>query len=358
MDAFRFESWLWLIALPLVCGLVWLRNRRRFQPSAVFSSIADLKSIPRTSLQRLKRVLPLIYTLGLVLIVVGLARPQAGQSESQIKGSGIAIELVLDISGSMEALDFQLQGKDVNRISAVKHVVGEFIQGNRKLGLAGRKDDLVGLVAFGGFADSKCPLTLDHGALVDIVKGLEVPKAIRDRQGRVINEEMLKEELATAIGDGVALGIARLRDANAKSKVMVLLTDGDSNAGSVDPREAANIAKELGIKVYTVGIGRNGIVPVPQEDSFGRRVLVPAQFRVDEELLREIADVTGGLYFNASNSDGLAKVYAQIDNLEKSEFEESKFTQYTELYRWFAGSGLIVVLLIHVLWETRFRSLP
>ena len=122
----------------------------------------------------------------------------------------------------MEALDFQLQGKDVDRITAVKHVVSEFIQGNRKLGLAGRRDDLVGLVAFGGFADSKCPLTLDHGALVDIVKGLEVPKAIRDRQGRVINEQMLKEELATAIGDGLALGIARLRDAQSKSKVMVV----------------------------------------------------------------------------------------------------------------------------------------
>jgi Ca-activated chloride channel homolog len=358
MDAFRFESWLWLIAIPLVCGLVWLRTRTRFQPSAVFSSIADLKSIPRTWIQRVKRILPLIYALGLILVVVGLARPQAGKSESRIKGSGVAIELVLDISGSMEAIDFQLQGKDVDRIAAVKHVVSEFIQGNRKLGLAGRRDDLVGLVAFGGFADSKCPLTLDHGALVDIVKGLEVPKAIRDRQGRVINEQMLKEELATAIGDGLALGIARLRDAQAKSKVMVLLTDGDNNAGAVDPREAAGIAKELGIKVYTIGIGRNGVVPVPQEDSFGRRVLVPAQFRVDEELLKEIADLTGGLYFNASDSEGLAKVYAQIDQLEKSEFEESKFTQYTELYHWFAGAGLIVVLLVHVLWETRFRSLP
>jgi len=358
MDAFRFESWLWLIAIPLICGLVWLRTRTRFQPSAVFSSIADLKSIPRTWIQRLKRILPLLYMLGLILVVVGLARPQAGKSESRIKGSGVAIELVLDVSGSMEAIDFQLQGKDVDRIAAVKHVVSQFIQGNRKLGLAGRRDDLVGLVAFGGFADSKCPLTLDHGALVDIVKGLEVPRAIRDRQGRVINEQMLKEELATAIGDGLALGIARLRDAQAKSKVMVLLTDGDSNAGAVDPREAAGIAKELGIKVYTIGIGRNGVVPVPQEDSFGRRVLVPAQFRVDEELLKEIADLTGGLYFNASDSEGLAQVYAQIDKLEKSEFEESKFTQYTELYHWFAGAGLIVVLLVHVLWETRFRSLP
>lgn len=358
MDAFRLESWLWLLVIPIVIWLVWLRNRLRFQPSAVFSSISDLKSIPRTWMQRIKRRLPVIYAIGLSLVVVGLARPQAGKSESQIKGSGIAIELVLDISGSMEALDFQLQGKDVDRLSAVKFIVGEFIQGNRKIGLAGRKDDLVGLIAFGGFADSKCPLTLDHGALVDIVKGLEVPKAIRDRQGRVINEEMLKEELATAIGDGIALGIARLRDANAKSKVLVLLTDGDNNAGSVDPREAAKIAKELGIKVYTVGIGRNGVVPVPQEDSFGRRVLVPAQFRVDEVLLREIAEVTGGLYLNASDIEGLAQVYAQIDKLEKSEFEESKFTQYSELYRWFAGLGLVAIFLVHVLWETRFRTLP
>lgn len=216
----------------------------------------------------------------------------------------------------------------------------------------------MGLIAFGGFADSKCPLTLDHGALVDIVQGLEVPRPVRDRQGRVINAQTLQEELATAIGDGVALGIDRIRQARAKSKVLVLLTDGDSNAGVVDPREAARIAQTLGVKLYTIGIGGNGTVPIPQEDEFGNRVLVPAQFRVDEELLREMAQTAGGRYFHAADTQGLAEVYAEIDRLERTELEETRFSEYTELYRWFAGPGLAMILVVGVLFETRFRGLP
>src|SRR6185312_11632838 len=183
----------------------------------------------------------------LSLIIIGLARPQSGRSESRITGEGIAIEIVLDNSGSMEALDFQLGGRDVSRLDAVKHVIEEFVLGSSKSRLSGRQDDLVGLVAFGGFADSKCPLTLDHGALVDIVNELEVPKPIRDQRGRIINQQALEEDTKTAIGDGVALGVDRLRGAKAKSKVLILLTDGDNNAGAVDPREAAKIAAESGI---------------------------------------------------------------------------------------------------------------
>ncbi len=174
----------------------------------------------------------------------------------------------------------------------------------------------------------------------------------------MINEQALQEELATAIGDGVAVAVDRLRGAHAKSKVMVLLTDGDNNAGVVDPREAAKIAAESGIKLYTVGIGRSGVVPFPREDEFGNRVLVGAEFRIDEELLRDMAQAGGGRYFHASNSEGLAEVYSEIDKLEKSEFEESKYSEYTELFSWFAGSGLAVILLVGVLMETRFRSLP
>jgi Ca-activated chloride channel family protein len=303
-------------------------------------------------------MLPIVYAVGLALVLVAIARPQAGKSESRISGEGIAIEMVLDISGSMEALDFQLDGRDVSRLEAVQHVITEFVVGSRKSGLEGRKDDLIGLVAFGGFADSKCPLTLDHGALVQIVKELEVPRRIRDQRGNVINEKFLEEELTTAIGDGVTLGVDRLRSTKAKSKVLVLLTDGDNNAGSVDPREAAAIAKESGIKLYTIGIGTNGIVPMPQEDAFGQRVLVRAQFYIDEELLREMARTGNGEYFHASDTTGLTEVYRQIDRLEKSNFEEAKFAEYTELFRWFAVPGLAVLLLVGVLKETRFRSLP
>jgi len=358
MDSFRFYSWFWLLLLPVALLILWSRANQRRKPAAVFSSIADLKTLPVTLMQRIHRTLPWLYGIGILLIIAGLARPQSGKSESRITGEGIAIEMVLDVSGSMEAIDFQLQDKEVNRLEAVKHVITQFVLGSRDGALPGRKDDLVGVIAFGGFADSKCPLTLDHGALVDIVNGLKIPKPIRDRQGRVINQAALQEELATAIGDGVALGVDRLRDSKAKSKVLVLLTDGDSNAGVVDPREAASIAKELGVKVYAIGIGRNGVVPVPQEDEFGRTVLVPAQFRIDEDLLREIAQTTGGKYFHASDSEGLTEVYSQIDKLEKSQFEESKFSEYTELFRWLAGSGMALIVAVSVLKETRFRSLP
>jgi Ca-activated chloride channel family protein len=136
------------------------------------------------------------------------------------------------------------------------------------------------------------------------------------------------------------------------------LTDGDSNAGVVDPRDAAKIAAESGIKIYTIGIGRNGTVPIPQEDEFGNRVLVAARFRIDEELLREMAQTGGGKYFHAADSEGLAQVYAEIDKLEKSEFEETKYSEFTELFRWFAGLGLAMILTVGILTETRFRSLP
>ncbi|HEY2252811.1 MAG TPA: VWA domain-containing protein [Planctomycetaceae bacterium] len=358
MDAYRFYSQLWLLLVPVVLALAWWRFRPRRRPAAVFSSLADLKNLPVTLAQRLRRAFPYLYALALCLIIAGLARPQSGRSESRIVGQGIAIEIVLDISGSMEALDFTLEGENVSRLTAVKHVIRQFVLGSREQKLTGRPDDLIGLVAFGGFADSKCPLTLDHGALVDILQGLEIPKQVRDHQGRVINAQSLQEELATAIGDGVAVGVDRLRGAKAKGKVLVLLTDGDSNAGVVDPHDAARIAAESGIKLYTIGIGQNGIVPIPQEDEFGNRFLVQAQFKINEELLRDMAKTGGGRYFHAADSDGLAQVYAEIDKLEKTEFEETKYSEYTELFRWFAGTGLGLVFVIGILVETRFRSLP
>src|SRR5258708_37278409 len=203
MDAYRFCSQLWLLLVPVVLALAWGRFRPRRRPAAIFSSLADLKSLPVTLAQRLRRAFPVLYALGLCLVAAGLARPQSGRSESRIVGEGIAIEIVLDVSGSMEALDFQLDGQDVSRLVAVKHVIQEFVLGSRELGLSGRPDDFVGLVAFGGFADSKCPLTLDHGALVDILQGLEIPRPVRDHQGLVINAQALQEELPAAIRDEI-----------------------------------------------------------------------------------------------------------------------------------------------------------
>lgn len=358
MDAFRFYSPLCFLVAPLALACVWWAHHPRRRAAAVFSSLADLKNLPVTLAQRIRRALPYIYALGLVLLVAALARPQSGESEPRIHSEGIAIEMVVDISGSMEALDFQVDGKDVNRLSAVKYVFNAFVLGSKESGLPGRRNDLVGLVAFGGYADSKCPLTLDHGALKSIVDGLEIPKPIRDKRGAVINQKSLEEDLATAIGDGVSLGVERLRPVPAKSKVLILLTDGDSNAGVIDPREAAKIAASLGIRLYSIGIGRNGVVPVPQDDEFGNRVLVPARFKIDEELLKEMAQTGGGKYFHASDTKGLSGIYAEIDRMEKSKVEETKYTEYTELYPYFALPGMLIVLAVGFLNATRFRALP
>jgi Ca-activated chloride channel family protein len=358
MDGLRFYSPLWFALAPVVAAVVWWVWHPRHRASALFSSLADLKSLPVTAAQRARRLLPFVYGAGLLLLVGALARPQQGKSESRKSSEGIAIEMVLDISGSMDALDFQLDGKDDSRVNAVKHVFKEFVVGSKATGLSGRPNDLVGLVVFGGFADSKCPLTLDHGALADIVASVEVPKRIRDRRGKIINAELLQEEWRTAIGDGLALALDRLKPVEAKSKVVILLSDGDNNAGVVEPRQAAEMAKKLGIKVYTIGIGKNGTAPYPVEDDFGRRVLVPQQFRLDEELLNEIAETAGGQYFNATNTEALEKIYAKINAMEKSKVDESIYTEYTELYLWLAAPGLALVVIASLLGQTRFRALP
>jgi len=358
MEAFRFYSPLCFLVAPLAVACVWWAQHPRRRAAATFSSLADLKNLPVTLAQRIRRTLPYFYALGMLLLVGALARPQSGKSESRINSEGIAIEMVVDISGSMEALDFQLDGKDISRVNAVKHVFSDFVLGSKESGLPGRRNDLVGLVAFGGFADSKCPLTLDHGALKAIVDSLEVPKPIFDKRGAVINEQTLNEDLQTAIGDGVSLGLERLRPVKAKSKVLILLTDGDSNAGVIDPREAAKIGASLGMRIYTIGIGHSGVVPFPVPDGFGGTVLQPREFRIDEDLLRDMAQTGGGKYFHASDVKGLSDIYAEIDRMEKSKVEETKYTEYTELYGYFALPGLLIVLAVGFLNATRFRALP
>ncbi len=358
MESFRFHSWAWLVLLPVVAALcIWLYGKRNKPEALLFSSTEGLAGAPVSPWIYVRRLLPWLEWIGLSLLVIAVARPQLGKSETRISGQGIAIELILDISGSMEAIDFVLGEKEVNRITAVKHVVQEFVRGSRELKLAGRKNDQLGLVAFGGFADSRSPLTLDHDALLDMVEALQIPRPVRDSRGRVMNEEGLQEELATAIGDGLALGIDKLKNSKAKSKVAVLLTDGDNNAGVVDPREAAQMAKQLGVKVYTIGIGQSGVVPLPQYDELGTTIIVPARLNVDEALLQEIAEETGGAYFHASDMEGLAEVYGQIDALEKSELEETQYAQYTELFRWFLVPGLALLGVVHGLLHTRFRWL-
>jgi Ca-activated chloride channel family protein len=358
MEDFRFYSPQWFIALPVVLLAVWWAWHPRRRATAIFSSLRDLKDLPVTLAQRIRRLLPVAYGVGVVLLIAALARPQTAKSESRIHTEGIAIEMALDISGSMEALDFPIDEKPGSRLNAVKYVTNEFVVGSRKSGLAGRPNDLLGVVTFAGFADSRCPLTLDHGALLNVVQEVHTPKPLRDRHGTVVNEQEYREEQMTAIGDGLSLALDRLRGVDAKSKIVILLSDGDNNAGVVDPEEAAKAAKGLGIKVYAIGIGHNGVAPYPMEDEFGQRILVQQRFRLDERLLTAIAETTDARYFNASNTETLLRVYREIDQLEKSKVEETRYTEYTELYPWLAFPGMALIVCVAFLGATRFRALP
>ena len=356
MNGFRFQDPVWVLLLgPLIlCG--WLAIRQQRRSVVLYSSVSILKDLPRTLALRVKRGLPWLKILGLCLIVVALARPQHGREEFRIRTEGISIEMCVDRSGSMLAEDFVLDEQRVNRLQAVKHVFQRFVAGDQEF--AGRPDDLIGLVGFGGFADSVCPQTLDHGALLEVLKTLEVAAPIRDASGRVINAEMLGEEQSTAIGDAVALAVDRLKDVDAKSKVIILLSDGENTAGVVDPQEAAEAAASFGVKIYAVGVGTTGMAPFPGVDPFGRSVLSARPVRLDEETLKMLAEKTGGRYFNAQNTETLKQVYANIDQLEKTETESRLYTEYRELFQYWMIPGLCCVLLEVFLTSTRFRSLP
>lgn len=352
---FRFQDPLWLLLLVLPAVLYWRVARRR-PPAVLYSNVDLLRSLPRTAAQRMRRWLPLLTLAGMALLVVALARPQHGREEYRVRTDGIAIEMCLDRSGSMQAMDFELEGRRVNRLAVVKKVFRAFVDGGDQL--PGRPDDTIGLVDFGGFAEARCPPTLDHGALLEMLDAVKIPEPLEDSQGRVINASLLREDLATAVGDGLVLSVERLKQIKAKSKVVILLSDGESNAGAVDPAEAARLAKSLGIKVYAIGIGGTGRVPVPAIDVFGRRVLVPQLVRLDEQTLRMIAETTGGKYYNAQNTEALKDVYADIDKLEKSTTVGRRFSQYRELFEYALFPGLALMLAQVVLASTRFRSLP
>jgi Ca-activated chloride channel family protein len=295
--------------------------------------------------------------------VVCLARPQKGNEETRIWAEGVAIQTLVDVSGSMEALDFNLGGQQVNRLEAIKHVFREFVLGNDDQ-LPGRPDDLIGLVTFAGYADTKAPLTLDHATVLDIlenthtVMSVDVQKRLWElqrRQQRAQQEgnrararelgaqvEMVAAEDGTAIGDAIGLAVKNLTelerrrgvgaDRSIKSKILVLMTDGANNAGDLSPGQAARMAAAFGYKIYTVGVGTGRRALVPQLDPFGGQVrLVPHRSPIDEETLRTIADATGAKYFRARDTDALYEIYAEIDKLEKTETEEKRYMQFREL---------------------------
>jgi Ca-activated chloride channel family protein len=356
MSGFQLKEPLWLLLwIPLlVLGMIAIRRQQR--AAIVYSSVSLVKQLPRTMMQRMKGLLPWVRLLGLALLVFALARPQRGLHEFRIRTEGIAIQMCIDRSGSMEALDFELDGRPVNRLRAVKAVFRSFVQGGE--GLPGRPDDMIGLISFGGFAEGKSPLTLDHGALLEVLKTIEIPRPIEDAQGNILNRTYLEEEMQTAIGDAVALAVDRLKESKAASKVIILLSDGENTAGVVPPEEAAKAAKAFGVKIYAIGVGSTGRAPFPGVDLFGRRVLQSRHVNLDEKTLKMLAETTSGAYYNAKDTETLKQVYREIDQLEKTPSEGRMYTEYVELYLWFLLAGLALLLLDILLRATRFRSLP
>ena len=278
--------------------------------------------------------LAFIGLLAFALLIIALARPRLGRGSSDIEASGIDIVLVLDVSGSMEALDFKLEGKQVNRLEVVKDVVGKFI--------GERPNDKLGMVAFAGRPYLVSPLTLDHEFL----------------SKRLASLQMGQVEDGTAIGSAIASSVDHLRNSDAKSRIVILLTDGVNNAGAVNPLTAAEAAKTLGIKIYTIGAGTRGEAPVPVRDGFGRTHLQTMKVDIDEEMLRTVASATGGQSYRATDTDSLKEIYASINQLEKSTRKLKKYQQYEELYLRFLVPGLGILLLELVLRQTRFRRLP
>jgi len=353
MNFLRFADPWWWCLVPL---LAWLVLRRRRRPTITWSSTDLFRGAPRTATQRLRRALPALRLVALTLLVGAQARPQAGEEEFRVRTEGVDMMLCVDRSGSMRAMDFELDGRRQDRLTVVKRVVRDFVLGAD--GLPGRPDDRIGLVDFGGYVRCRCPLTLDHRLLAAQVDDVAIAEPVRDAQGRLLDRDFAVEEQATAIGDALARAVDRLRRSTAKSRIAILLSDGENTAGAIEPAQAAELAKAEGVKVYTIGIGSTGMAPVAVSDAFGRTQLQSMEVHLDEKTLKDIAATTGGEYFSAKDTDALTAVYATIDSLEKTELEGQVYRRYRELYLYALVPGALLLLLERLLSLTRFRTLP
>lgn len=332
MLRFLHPEFLWLLALlPLIA--MW-RGRKGRVAAVEYSNVEIARTVARETRSRPARWTTMLRLLVATLLILGLARPQYGQGRSEVQASGVDLMLAVDVSGSMEALDFTLDGQPANRLDCVKSVVSKFVEA--------RPNDRIGLVAFAGAPYLVSPLTLDHEWLKQNLD--------RVRIGLI--------EDSTAIGSALATSVNRLRDQPSKSKIIVLLTDGMNNAGKVAPQTAAEAAKAMGVKVYTIGAGAQGEAPVPVKDQFGNQRIVMAKVDVDEAALKKIADETGGKFFRATDTDSLQKIYAEIDRMEKTTHAVKKFEKDHELFALAVVPGLMLLGLTLGLEQTRFRRLP
>lgn len=325
---FAYPSMLYLLLLiPVLIVLEFTYFKKKII-AIPFPNTSSFKKTPVTWRKRFNWLPKFIRMLALVCIIIGLARPRSASSGSNVTSEGISIVLALDVSGSMMAEDLR-----PNRIEAAKKVAQEFIKG--------RNNDLIGLVVFSGESFTQCPITSDHSVLLNMMDGLK--------------SGMLSD--GTAIGEGLATAVTRIKDSPTKSKVIILLTDGENNVGSVSPETAGEIAQAFGIRVYTIGVGRNGTAPFPFQTPFGVQYQ-NVEVRIDEPVLKKISATTDGKYFRATDNKKLDAIYKEIDKLEKTKVEVTEFRRYTEEFMPFAIASVILLALEFLLRLTIFRRIP
>jgi Ca-activated chloride channel family protein len=319
------------VLLPV---LAWLRGRVAGQPAFLYSSVALVKGISAVSQSHAGKILRRLRWLVLGLLILGLARPQMGLGEQKIRASGVDIVVALDLSGSMLSEDFELQGKRANRLAIAKDVLKEFI--------SKRGSDRIGLVAFAGRPYVVSPPTLDHEFVLNHIDRLDI--------GTV--------EDGTAIGAALAAALNRLGDLESKSRIVILMTDGQNNAGKIPPLTAAEAAETLGVRVYTIGVGTRGQAPMPVRDAFGNRRYQMVDVDIDEDTLRKIAERTGGEYFRADSSRTLRDIYTQIDKLERTTVEAKRFQAYRELFPYLVLPAWVLLMVGTIVSNTVWRKLP
>ena len=312
-----------LAGLPV---LAWLRGQRGRPPAFLYSSVQLVRSVLNVSRSQSGSLLAALRWLALAAFIVALAQPRLAKSTTEVKASGIDIAVALDLSGSMNTHDYEVNGQGISRFDVAKSVLKKFV--------AERSNDRIGLVVFAAQAFIASPMTLDHDFLLENIERLEIG---------TINSD------ATAIGDGLTTAMNRLRALKSKSKIIVLLTDGANNSGKVDPITATEAAQALGVKIYTIGLGNREIT---------QRMGLPPGFLPDEDTLKRIAQMTGGIFYRGDTSEKLDAIYTEINKLEKSEAEVKKYTQFQELFPWLLSPGLGLVLVEIVLRHTLMRRLP
>lgn len=326
---FAHPNLLYIILLVIPAIIWYIYRHNRVQAEFQISSIPEVKEIRKNYKAVLRHVPFVLRMLVFILLIIAVARPQSTNRWEDQTVEGIDIMLSMDISGSMLAGDFS-----PNRIEASKDVASDFVMS--------RPNDRIGIVLFSGESFTQCPLTTDHTVLINLLNEVRV--------GVIENQ-------STAIGLGLATAVKRLKDSNAKSRVVILVTDGVNNAGSVDPITAAEIARTFGIRVYTIGVGTHGTAPFPVTDFFGRTYFQQLEVEIDEPMLKKISSMTNGSYFRATNNQRLKDIYSEIDKLEKSKIDVKQFSRKYEEYRIFALGAFILLFLEIFLRTVVFRSI-